>query len=61
MLRSQRTGVFGVAILLAGLSFGCVGGSKGLSSEDKEKILHDVLALRSHVLLHRVILARRSR
>ena len=39
MLRSQRTGVFGVACLLAGMSFiGCVGGSKGLSSEDKEKL-----------------------
>ncbi len=39
MLRSQRTGVFGVACLLATVSFlGCVGGSKGLSSEDKEKL-----------------------
>ena len=38
MLRFQRTGVFGVACLLAGVSFGCVGGSKGLSSEDKEKL-----------------------
>ncbi len=38
MLRSQRTGVVGVACLLAVVSFGCVGGSKGLSSEDKEKL-----------------------
>ncbi len=43
MLRSQRTGVFGVACLLAAVSFGCVGGSKGLSSEDKEKLAPYIL------------------
>src|SRR5580658_3042799 len=46
MLRLQRTGLFGVAgvaFLLAGVSFGCVGGSKGLSSEDKEKLAAFVL------------------
>jgi hypothetical protein len=43
MLGSQRTGVFGVAFLLAAVSFGCVGGSKGLSSEDKEKLAPYIL------------------
>jgi Carbohydrate family 9 binding domain-like len=44
MLRSQRTGVFGVACLLATVSFlGCVGGGKGLSSEDKEKLAPYIL------------------
>jgi hypothetical protein len=43
MLRSQRTGVFGVACLLAAVSLGCVGGSKGLSSEDKEKLAPYIL------------------
>jgi hypothetical protein len=44
MLRSQRTGVFGVACLLAGVGLlGCVGGSKGLSSEDKEKLAPYIL------------------
>jgi hypothetical protein len=39
MLRSQRTAVFGVACLLGGLlSVACVGGGKGLSSDDKEKL-----------------------
>jgi hypothetical protein len=39
MLRSQRTGVVGVAYLLAGMAFfGCVGGGKGLSADDKEKL-----------------------
>ncbi|MGH7281439.1 MAG: carbohydrate-binding family 9-like protein, partial [Polyangiaceae bacterium] len=36
-------GVFGVAFLLAAVSFGCVGGSKGLSSEDKEKLAPYIL------------------
>lgn len=43
MLRSQRTGVFGVSCLLAAVLFGCVGGSKGLSSEDKEKLAPYIL------------------
>jgi Carbohydrate family 9 binding domain-like len=44
MLRSQRTGLLGVACLLAGATLlGCVGGSKGLSSEDKEKLAPYIL------------------
>ncbi len=42
MLRSQRTGFIGVACLLATV-IGCVGGSKGLSSEDKEKLAPYIL------------------
>lgn len=39
MLRSQRTAVLGVTCLLAGmLSAGCVGGGKGLSSDDKARL-----------------------
>ena len=44
MLRSQRTAVLGVTCLLAGLmSAGCVGGGKGLSSEDKERLQKYIL------------------
>ena len=45
MLRSQRTGFIGVACLLATV-IGCVGGSKGLSSEDKEKLAPYILTRR---------------
>ena len=55
MLRFQRTAVLGVTCVLAGLmSAGCVGGGKGLSSDDKERLKPYILDAPPADMAHKI-------